>query len=332
MVQELIKEHLVSVITPSFNAAKVLPHAINSVLSQSYQNFEIIVVDDGSTDNTKEVVEKYINNSNPCRIRYIYQENAGVSNARNTGMKKAKGQYIAFLDSDDIFLEESLAERVHFLSQNQAIALVFTDYYLINDKNINLANKNRAHQDNFWEIIKPIVEYHSGDNHILKKTFYANFFLFKVFPIWTGTVLLRKAALTPAFKFREDISVCEDLEFWLKIVKNNRVGYISKPLSCYNHYQSNLSKNPIMYSLNNIKFFKELLQDRQIDKNIIKKLISNNFFNLGYYYYKNKNYFRSKLLFMKALLYNPYNPKILLFLFLPPNKIVAFLKKLLKLN
>mgnify|MGYP006310098299 FL=1 len=131
MVQELIKEHLVSVITPSFNAAKVLPHAINSVLSQSYQNFEIIVVYDGSTDNTKEVVEKYINNSNPCRIRYIYQENAGVSNARNTGMKKAKGQYIAFLDSDDIFLEESLAERVHFLSQNQAIALVFTDYYLI---------------------------------------------------------------------------------------------------------------------------------------------------------------------------------------------------------
>ncbi|MCH5597635.1 glycosyltransferase family 2 protein [Niabella ginsengisoli] len=102
----MMNSPLVSVIIPTYNRAKTLPKAIVSVLSQTYQNYEIIVVDDGSADNTKEVVEQY--NS----VQYIYKENGGQASARNTGLTLAKGSFIASLDSDDEWYPEFLQKSV----------------------------------------------------------------------------------------------------------------------------------------------------------------------------------------------------------------------------
>jgi len=117
---------IVSVIIPSYNCARYVEEAIESVLNQTYNYLEIIVVDDGSTDNTREVLKEYIGNG---QIKYVYQENQGPGAARNTGIKCAKGDYIAFLDSDDTLTENSIEKRMNLIIRSPEVGLVFSDYY-----------------------------------------------------------------------------------------------------------------------------------------------------------------------------------------------------------
>lgn len=112
----------ISVIIPTYNRVQYVTKAIDSVLVQTYTDYEIIVVDDGSTDNTKEVLEPYMG-----RIKYIYQENAGVSAARNAGIRAATGEWVAFLDSDDEWLPEKLAVQMDFVSENPEIVAHVTN-------------------------------------------------------------------------------------------------------------------------------------------------------------------------------------------------------------
>jgi glycosyltransferase involved in cell wall biosynthesis len=120
----------ISVIIPTYNRAYLITKTIDSVLKQTYDNFELIIVDDGSTDNTKEVINPYL--SNP-KVKYIYQENKERGAARNNGIRHARGIYVALLDSDDLWLPEHLeickktAERVHKTS------LIFSNTYIIDD-------------------------------------------------------------------------------------------------------------------------------------------------------------------------------------------------------
>jgi len=112
----------VSVIIPAYNGAAFLPEAIDSVLAQDYEPLEILVVDDGSTDDTHDVLRPYA-----PRIRYFYQENRGPSAARNLGIERARGDLIAFLDADDRWLPGKLAAQVAALGTQSAAALVHTD-------------------------------------------------------------------------------------------------------------------------------------------------------------------------------------------------------------
>ena len=96
----------VSVVIPAYNYAHFVGEAIESVLAQTYEDFEVLVIDDGSTDNTREVVQAYVDKDN--RVRYVYKDNAGLSAARNTGIEIATGAYIAFLDADDLWTCEKL--------------------------------------------------------------------------------------------------------------------------------------------------------------------------------------------------------------------------------
>ena len=139
---------LVSVVIPTYNRAKLVCEAILSVLNQTYKNIEIIVVDDGSTDNTREeiltqikgkliytndrefeLITKNKNNRSEIKLKYIYQENSGVSSARNTGIRNAKGEYIALLDSDDLFLPRKIEMQVReFLNSSQSIGAIFVSH------------------------------------------------------------------------------------------------------------------------------------------------------------------------------------------------------------
>lgn len=113
---------LVSVLIPTFNRAYILGKTIESVLAQTYQPLEIIVVDDGSTDDTRALVETF-----DSRVHYIYQENAGLAAARNTGLKAARGEFIAFQDSDDLWLPWKLQAQVAIMRRFPELALVWTD-------------------------------------------------------------------------------------------------------------------------------------------------------------------------------------------------------------
>ena len=117
---------LISVIIPAYNCSKLIPNAIESVLGQTYSNLELIVVDDGSTDNTAEIILNYKNYNN--NMKYIYQNNGGVSKARNTGIKQSVGEYIAFLDADDIWDKNKLEIQMKVINNCKNIDMIFSSF------------------------------------------------------------------------------------------------------------------------------------------------------------------------------------------------------------
>src|SRR5438874_1624069 len=119
---------LVSVVIPTYNSAHYIGEAVQSVLAQTYTNFEVIVVDDGSTDDTRERLESVAG-----RIRYLYQPNGGVSKARNRGIQEARGELIAFLDGDDEWLPEKLAKQLAYMRANPSSPLVHADVYQLHE-------------------------------------------------------------------------------------------------------------------------------------------------------------------------------------------------------
>ena len=132
-MNSLDTQPLVSVVIPTYNRKNKVVEAINSVISQNFESIEILVIDDGSTDGTAEFLT-----SLSLPITVITKSNGGVSSARNTGIKASKGKYVAFLDSDDLWLPGKLAAQVDFLNNHPEIPLVYTDQYLnIDGKNLD---------------------------------------------------------------------------------------------------------------------------------------------------------------------------------------------------
>ena len=161
--QELIAAALatqqpqVSVVIPAYNCAKYLPEAIASVLEQTYDNYEIIIINDGSTDNTREVVAPFLN-----RVRYFEQENQGVSTARNRGIYLARGELIAFLDADDIFMPHKLEHQVAVMEKRSEIGILNSGYRLITETGEELIDIERWHTipnltPEIWLLHKPVL-------------------------------------------------------------------------------------------------------------------------------------------------------------------------------
>ena len=138
---------LISVIVVTYNRACFLKDALESIKRQTFTDYEIIVVDDGSTDNTKVIVEEYEG------IRYIYQEHGGISKARNTAIKAAKGEWIATLDSDDLWKEDKLQKQVDYLRTHPDCRIVYTNYRNFTDiPEDNLDEKQK-------ELLNTVVEW-----------------------------------------------------------------------------------------------------------------------------------------------------------------------------
>ena len=133
----------ISIIIPTYNRAKFLLEAVNSVFNQTVKPFEIIVIDDGSNDNTKEVLEN-------LDVKYIYQKNRGVSSARNRGVKEAKGDWICFLDSDDIWLEDKLKEQILFHQNSDFLISQTDEVWIRNDKRVNKPKRYKKYGGNIF--------------------------------------------------------------------------------------------------------------------------------------------------------------------------------------
>ncbi len=192
----------ISVIIPTYNRSKVILRAVKSVLAQSYKASEIIVVDDGSNDNTKELLKDLQD-----KIVYIFQKNSGVSSARNRGIKKAKYSWIAFLDSDDEWHKDKLKLQTLFHKQNKNILFSHTDELWIRDDKII---KQKAHHK------KP-----SGE------CFLDNLNFCKIAP---STVMINKKVFDEIGYFDENLKVCEDYDLWLRIALRYHVGFIDQKL------------------------------------------------------------------------------------------------------
>ena len=193
---------LISVIIPTFNRAAWVREAVDSVLAQTFQDFELIVVDDGSTDATGEELGSYGD-----RLRIIYQARQGVSAARNRGLEMAAGEWLAFLDSDDLWLPQKLETQVDFLNRNPRAEICQTEeIWIRHGRRVNPREKHR----------KP-----SGD------IFAPSLVRCLVSP---SAVMLRKSLLQEVDFFDESLPACEDYDLWLRISCRKPVFLVEPPL------------------------------------------------------------------------------------------------------
>ena len=205
----------ISVVIPLFNKCESIKRTLLSLTTQTFKDFEIVIVDDGSTDKSAEIVHSF----NDSRIRLISQLNSGVSVARNSGIKEAKGEFVAFLDADDEWRPNYL-EKVNFLIEKYPECnIISTDYIQrdVHGREIQTKVKgikwNGLHGilDNYFEVA-------SQSNP----------------PLWTSAVTIRKKALEEIGGFPVGIKSGEDLLTWARLACRNKIAYSRRPLAIFN--------------------------------------------------------------------------------------------------
>ncbi len=208
--------NLVSVVIPCYNHAQFLAHAIESVLAQSYSNFELIVVDDGSTDDTAEVVKRY------PPVRYVYQENAGLSAARNTGLRQSRGEFIAFLDADDRLLPHALETGINCMREHPECAFVSGHCRVIDSANVVLASprQRQIQNEHYLTLLR-------GGSYI-----------------WCpATVLYQRSIFDFVHGFNVLLSPAADYELYLRVTKDFPVYSYNEVTAEYRQHRSNMSRD-----------------------------------------------------------------------------------------
>jgi len=210
---------LVTVIIPCFNYGKYLPEAFESIRLQDYPNIEIIVVDDGSTDNTKDITEKN------QKARYIYQINQGLSAARNTGIKNSKGELIIFLDADDMLLPDAINTNLYYLKQNEELAFVSGAFEMRFTESGEIVNKiQEVKSDHYSQLLK------------------GNY-------IGVPAAVLYRRWIFDEMLFDISLKNCQDYDLYLKIAREYPVFHHTKKIATYRIHTSNMSSNiPAMLS------------------------------------------------------------------------------------
>lgn len=232
---------LFSIIIPTYNRASYIKTTINSILCQKYNNFEIIIIDDGSTDSTKEIVTSIADN----RINYFYIENGERGRARNYGVKKSNGKYVTFLDSDDIFYPEHLQTAYNIISKENFIPLFHLKYHII---------KGNA-------ISKPI--YPSNKESAEEQLLIGNYLSCH------GMFMLKQVAIDNPFNENREMAGLEDWELWIRLSVNYKI-------EIYDYYTSALidHQERSVVNVNSSKIIKKgllLIQTVMVNDDIIQK-------------------------------------------------------------
>ncbi len=238
----------VSVIIPVYNRADKVKRAVESVLNQSFPPFEVIVVNDGSTDDTLEVLKRFGN-----RIKIVsYAENRGVSFARNRGIEVSEGDWIALLDSDDWWFEEKLKKQVFFHERNPSILISQTDeIWIKNGVRIKKAKRFRKKLSGF----------------IFKESL-------KMCLISPSAVMMHKSLFEEAGMFDENLPACEDYDLWLRITKKYEVGLVDEELIAKTGgHEDQLSFKYWGMDRFRIEAMEKHLDDESVREEVLKELI-----------------------------------------------------------
>jgi len=282
-----IKEELISIIMPVFNSEDYIEDSILSILNQTYKNFELIILDDGSTDDSKQVIEQY--SEIDSRIRPFYSlMNIGIVNRLNEGISLAKGAIIARMDSDDISLPNRLEIQLIFLINNPLIDVVGTSTITI--------DVNGDQTD--------IIRRSTNSLHLYWISFFSN-------PLSHPTVMFKKESVLAAGGYMLNQYPVEDFELWLRVMKSGRISNIDEPLLKYRVHSNSISKSNADFQLNK---FKNLLdnhwQTNGID-NVDLCLMNVSFLNLKHTEHTIKKIFSNfnKLIALKRKVENHFQEK-----------------------
>jgi glycosyltransferase involved in cell wall biosynthesis len=249
-----MNEPLVSVIIPFYNSSNTIAKSINSVFIQTYNNIEIILVDDGSTDDSLKKVRKILKNNNKYPYKILKQENQGPSKARNKAIKVSRGKYIAFLDADDKWKSKKTKIQIDYLEDIKDLKMIgsLTNY-----------NKDRFYKDNFKYIN-------------FKDMLFRNYFN-------TPSVILEKAILRDIGMFDEKLSFSEDWDLWMRISYEYDIGKVNKFLvECgggkFPYGERGLSSNLRGMLEGSLKGHKKIFLNKMYSENYLINLVSYYFF------------------------------------------------------
>ena len=265
---------LVSVVIPAYNAARFLGEAIDSVLKQSYPDFEVIVVDDGSTDDTPSVLGSYAN-----QIRVVRQENQGLSAARNAGIALARGEYIAFLDADDVWLGRKLELQVEALAEYPQASLIHTG-----------AMK--------WDVGSGAESPFAKDAHLYQGACFNA--LIDHCSICVSSVMVRRNALNENGVFDPEIRrpTTQDYDLWLRLAMKGTFAYVDAPLVKYRVHESNASSSKEIMWEDSIFVLKKLT-DHRVSLSAegcvrVRSKIAELSFDLGYHLFNQGDFPRAR--------------------------------------
>jgi glycosyltransferase involved in cell wall biosynthesis len=252
----------VSVIIPTYNRAHLIGQAIDSLLAQTYHDFEVIVVDDGSTDNTQAVLSRYGD-----RITYIFQKNAGPSAARNTGIRASKGELLAFLDSDDMMSPTKLALQVAYLEAHPEVGVVYSGWQYLSEDGTTVQGEVRP--DREGEILKDLL---------------VEGYLFP--PV---AALMRRECIDRVGVFDESLPTYEDPEFWIRIaLAGYRFGCIEQPLCQWRMTSGSLGNDLVKLEHTFPIVLQKVFSDPELSADIAElkdEVYANRYVDLGLYYY-----------------------------------------------
>lgn len=209
----LFKNPLITVYITNFNYSNYIKKAIDSVLNQKYQDFELIIIDDGSTDDSRTIIEKYRGNS---KVNIIYQKNKGLNVTNNIAIKLSRGKFIMRLDADDFLNENALLLMAMELEKNKELGLVFSDYYLVDKKGSIMTEEKR---------------------HDFKKVTMLDQ------PAHGACTMIRKSFLKDIGNYSNDFSCQDGYELWIKMIRYKKVHNIGLPLFYYRKHGENLTEN-----------------------------------------------------------------------------------------
>ncbi len=271
-----------SIIIPTYNNAHFLPETLESIFSQDCSAFELIVVDDGSTDNTRELLESYGD-----KITYLHQENSGAcSKPRNEGIKIAKGEYISIFDSDDIMKPDKIRLQVNFLDKNPDVGFVFTDFC---DYSGDVVSRNHIGTCTIFNGLnkKKVgeIEYIVEKNDLYETLLIENF-------VGASSMVFRKSLFADIGPFDESLDSSEDIDFTLRAARKYDFGFIDKICHLRRLHSGNMTTKVEKMITRSLRVFDSHLtvpkssisQQRLIDK------LADLHCSLAYYYRENLRY------------------------------------------
>lgn len=280
----------VSVIIPTYNCASMIAECLDSVLNQTFKDFEVIVIDDGSTDDTERVIAPYKN-----RITYIRQVNQGAAAARNRGIKEARGDYIAFLDSDDLWFPDKLEKQILFLAQHP-------EYDMICGNGVFFGG---GEKDGKPVITRKRVATIKKEGLTLKNIYLKGL-------IYPSTMLVKKSVLDDIGGFDSSLPVCEDRYLSLCFLLKYKATFIDEALVKRRLHSGNISKRTEQAHLQMIRITEKLRVNYPaaiclIGESVIKREMAKRYFSLGMIYLNNDKRGMAGNAFRNALSYNPFH-------------------------
>lgn len=335
---------IVSVILPTYNRANYIKDAIESVLDQTYRNIELLIIDDGSTDNTQAVIESYLKDN---RIRYIKQKNSGAAVARNKGLELSKGKYVAFIDSDDMWEKNKLEIQLAVMDALPDVAIVCSDFSSIDAKGY----VEKSHIKTYFSVFNDYnLSYEEVFCNMLtqgikglqdtEKVYWGNVYNTMIFGnlILTSTTLFRKEAFDKVGFFDITYETLEDYDLFLRLAQKCPIAFVDKPLIRYRYNENQLSGNAFFGRLcsNLIAIFQKnivnIKDEEFLNKN--KNKIKRHFGMIqswqAYFYFSYGNMSLAARHYWQSINNNPwiYSSYIYLLFSLLPKGVTHFIRKL----